>query len=79
MKLYLTLGLFSLLAYNYAYGLVDGTNASPEEFPWMVSVRALIDQPLFQACAGVIIHPKFILSTGRCCDQPSNDIYKVIN
>ncbi|OQR79373.1 testisin-like [Tropilaelaps mercedesae] len=42
--------------------IVGGTEASPGEFPWMVSLRVRGDH----FCGATIIHPKFVITAAHC-------------
>ncbi|XP_060523166.1 transmembrane protease serine 9-like [Cylas formicarius] len=52
--------------------IVNGTNATQGEFPYMVSIR--IYGGFFHECGGSIIGPRWILTAGHCIDEDVSSV-----
>ena len=48
---------------RFCHGLIGGSDASPEEFPFFVS---LVDDDFVHRCGGSLFAPDFVLAAAHC-------------
>ena len=56
-------------------GIVNGQNARPHEFPWMVSLQYLSG---FHFCGGAIINKQWVVTAAHCVEQLKTDKFKMV-